>query len=328
MHKKSHPSIVENGKTIDKTVWRLNHTQMSGGDRSAPVSKSEQEKELLKKLAALERRAEAEKEALERAFQEKMAVLEKANGKEKEERQRLAAAALESAADRAAAALQTEAAINLRLASEKSALQSAQLHTARDLQSEVMLLSEVNAKNAFQAQEFSSQLAKERALKNEAMAKLEKERERVAILTAQLAQDSKRTTRQSQVVYDSADTRRAQQDEERRMKQLQEEAERKRLESERAEQEDEERREHLTRERERERERERAERERAASEAAELQVEDAVRHIVTRNRCVRQALSLFLSSLLPKYVPRSVLPKALANTRKILYICAYACVHV
>ena len=77
------------------------------------------------------------------------------------------------------------------------------------------------------------------------------------------------------MVYDSADTRRAQQDEERRIKQLQEEAERKRLESERAEQEDKERR-----------ERERAERERAASEAAEQQVEVAVRHIVTRNRCV------------------------------------------
>ena len=245
---------------------------MSGGHRSAPVSQSEQEKELQEKLAALERRAEAEKEALERSFQEKMAVLEKANGKEKEERERLAAAALESAAHRAAAALQTEAAINLRLASEKSALQSTQLHTARDLQSEVMLLSEVNAKNAFQAQEFSSQLAKERALKNEAMAELEKERERVAILTAQLAQDSKRTTRQSQVLYD---TRSAQQDAERRMKQRHEEAERKRLERERAEQQDKERRES-----------ERAERERAASEAAEQQVEDAVRHIVTRNRCV------------------------------------------
>ena len=251
---------------------------MSGGHRSAPVSKSEQEKELQEKLAALERRAEAEKEALERSFQEKMAVLEKANGKEKEERERLTAAALESAAHRAAAALQTEAAINLRLASEKSALQSAQLHTARDLQSEVMLLSEVNAKNAFQAQEFSSQLAKERALKNEAMAELEKERARVAFLTAQLSQDSKekdskRTTRQSQVLYD--DTRRAQQDEERRMKQRQEEAEIKRLERERAEQQHKERRES-----------ERAERERAASEAAEQQVEDAVRHIVTRNRCV------------------------------------------
>jgi hypothetical protein len=275
MHKKSHPSIVEHGKTIDKTVWRLNHAQMSWGNRSAPVSKSEQEKELQEKLAALERRAEAEKEALERVFQEKMDVLEKANGKEKEERERLAAAALESATHRAAAALQTEAAINLRLASEKSALQSAQVHTAQDLQSEVMLLSEANAKNAFQAQEFSSQLAKERALKNEAMAELQKERERVAILTAQLAQDSKRTIRQSQVVYDSADTRRAQQDEERRIKQLQEEAERKRLESERAEQEDKERR-----------ERERAERERAASVAAEQEVEVAVRHIVTRNRCV------------------------------------------
>jgi hypothetical protein len=68
------------------------------------------------------------------------------------------------------------------------------------------------------------------------------------------------------------------------------------------------------------------------NEIAELEkererVEDAVRHIVTGNRC-GDKLSLFVSSVLPKYVPRSVLPNALANTRKILYIYAYTCVHV